>query len=361
MLAGATDDTDRLSGKVAFLSALDGVERVVETHSSFVFLTDRHAYKLKKPVRLGYSDCRSLASRERAISKELWLNRQLAGDVYVGRLALCQKGGRFSIGGTGPVADWLLLMKRLPDGRMLDGMIARGTYPSNAEVAALSDILIAFYARQADRPLPHHLCITRMERELALDLSHLAAMRTSLPVPDVLASFDVVPRLLRDRRHEVAKRERNRLVIDGHGDLRPEHVCLTTPPVVFDRIEASFELRVADVWDEAMFLAAETALLGYARLGEVLGRNLRAAGFPEPSPQLLLVFLVLRLLTRARLSIDHLRDADCRDRPRWPRRAQVYLDAASGLLRASPMASPLVFNMLSNSPSSHARTPLRFR
>ena len=58
-----------IKDKVAFLSALADVEDVIETHMAFVFLTRDHALKLKKPVWIGHSDCRTLARRERAIAK----------------------------------------------------------------------------------------------------------------------------------------------------------------------------------------------------------------------------------------------------------------------------------------------------
>lgn len=61
----------------------------VETHMSWVFLTDYHAYKLKKPVRLAPFDARTLASRRRYCYQEVRLNRRLAPDVYLGVVALC--------------------------------------------------------------------------------------------------------------------------------------------------------------------------------------------------------------------------------------------------------------------------------
>ncbi|HSR70839.1 MAG TPA: hypothetical protein VLL72_00535, partial [Kiloniellales bacterium] len=55
-----------------------------ETHMSWVFLTDRYAYKLKKPVAYDSLDFRSLAARKHFCGEELRLNRRLARNVYVG-------------------------------------------------------------------------------------------------------------------------------------------------------------------------------------------------------------------------------------------------------------------------------------
>ena len=59
-------------------------------------------------------------------------------------------------------------------------------------------------------------------------------------------------------------------VVDGHGDLRPEHVYLTSPPVVIDCIEFNAELRHVDVLDELSFLEAECAGLQAAETGAAI-------------------------------------------------------------------------------------------
>lgn len=125
----AAPETATLAQKVAFLSALPGVEEVIETHMAFVFLTRDKVLKLKKPDRVGHSDCRTFAARERAVAKEIWLNQPLAPGVYLGRLPLCQGAQGLSIRGDGAVIDWLVQMRRLPRDRMLDDMIRHGRPP----------------------------------------------------------------------------------------------------------------------------------------------------------------------------------------------------------------------------------------
>lgn len=62
-------DANLLEAKVRALSAPDAyIERpatveIVETHFAWVFLGEAYAYKLKKPVRIGGLDLRSLAAR----------------------------------------------------------------------------------------------------------------------------------------------------------------------------------------------------------------------------------------------------------------------------------------------------------
>lgn len=331
-----------LSDKVAFLSALPDIEEVIETHMAFVFLTRDHALKLKKPLRIGHSDCRTLASRERAVAKEIWLNQDLAPGVYLGRLPLCWTGQGFVLRGAGPVVDWLVQMRRLPRQYLLDGMIRQGRCPDRRQVDALADTLVAFYRRQMDRRPPRHLYVLHLERECAVNVDHLGALAAHLPNPASLRVLEVLAGNLRKLRPEILARDRGGMVVEGHGDLRPEHICLTESPVIFDRAEAALELRTVDIWDECMFLATECAMLGYAGLGGRLADALIAAGIAPPSPRLLITYIQFRLVTHARLALDHLRDTPPSDRENWPVKAQRYLDAAAALSRldSTPRVEP---------------------
>jgi aminoglycoside phosphotransferase family enzyme len=323
--------TASIAEKVAFLSALPGVDEIIETHMAFVFLTRNHALKLKKPLIVGNSDCRTFASRERAVAKEIWLNQSLAPGVYLGRLPLCQSERGLSIGGEGRMIDWLVKMKRLPRQWMLDEMIRHRNLPDPRQLDALTTALVAFYRRQTVRRPPRHLYALHLEREAAINDAHLRELAARLPNPANLTVLEANARNLRALHPEILDRDQSGIVVEGHGDLRPEHVCLTDPPLIFDRAEAALELRTVDVWDECMFLAAECAMLGYAGLGGKLVDALLGAGFKPPSQRLLIACIQFRLVTRARLALDHLRDTPPPTRADWPRKAQRYLDAAAAL------------------------------
>jgi aminoglycoside phosphotransferase family enzyme len=97
-----------LQAKVAFLkrpaSYPEWPSRIeaIETHMSWVFLTERHAYKLKRPVRIGTLAYGSIAARRRHCEAEVSLNRRLAQDVYLGTLPLVENpAGALQLGGEG--------------------------------------------------------------------------------------------------------------------------------------------------------------------------------------------------------------------------------------------------------------------
>ncbi len=311
--------------KVAFLSAMPGVSQVIETHMAYVFLTASSAFKLKKPVSFGYFDHRTLSGRATACSEEMRLNRALAGRVYIEVLPLTQADAQLTLGGEGRVVDWLVHMRRLPADRMLDVVIAAHQGPSPTEVAALVAHLAHFYRQQQTTPPPAGMYFAHLRREQAVNAANLTELAGHLPgIPVQRIVTDLSDRIEQAQAH-IADREKAGLVIEGHGDLRPEHVCLTDPLVIFDRVETAREMRVVDVFDEVGYLAAECAMLGRPDLVETLLTGLRDAGFAPPVAPLVTTYAMFRLVTRARLSLDHLRDPDPRTPARWIGRTQRYL------------------------------------
>src|SRR5271167_5181158 len=114
-----------LGTSAAYAEPPSRVERI-ETHFSWVFLTDRHVYKLKKPLRGEGFDFSSCEARRRNAEAAVRLNRRLARDVYLGVVPLTLEGEcDLAIAGKGVVIDWLVKMVRLPAGRMLDHRLAR--------------------------------------------------------------------------------------------------------------------------------------------------------------------------------------------------------------------------------------------
>ena len=123
-------DQEATYAKVEYLRHLaaypheQGPVEVIETHFSWVFLTATRAYKMKKPVRQASMDYRTITGRRHGCQTEVRLNRRLAPAVYQGVQALRRdRDGRLGLGTTGRIVDWLVVMQRLPAGRMLEAVM----------------------------------------------------------------------------------------------------------------------------------------------------------------------------------------------------------------------------------------------
>jgi hypothetical protein len=84
----------------AFADGSTAVE-LVETHISWVFLTDQYVYKVKKPVSFSFLDYSTSELRRQACCEEVRLNRRLAADVYLDVLPIAVRDdGTIEIGVT---------------------------------------------------------------------------------------------------------------------------------------------------------------------------------------------------------------------------------------------------------------------
>jgi aminoglycoside phosphotransferase family enzyme len=120
---------------------------VVETHISWVFLTDSFAYKLKKPVHFEFLDFSTPAARRHACHEELRLNQRLAPDVYLAVLAVtCDEHNRLALDHGGRDVDYVVKMRRLPANLALDRAIRDGRLHAD-KVEAVAAYLADFYKR----------------------------------------------------------------------------------------------------------------------------------------------------------------------------------------------------------------------
>jgi len=322
-----------LADKIEFLMRGDSYSppaRTVvrhETHMSEVFLVDGSAYKLKKPVRFPYLDFSTLARREAACRAELRLNRRLAPDVYREVVPLVNSPSGLAIGGAGEEVDWLVVMNRLDDAEMLDRVIA-GHRLHRWQLDRVAAVLVQFYRRARAVFISPEMYRTRLWQSLAYNRHILLAPRFELPAGIVRHVDAVQRRFLTERGALLAARVQRRGIVDGHGDLRPEHIWLGDPVRIIDCLEFNARLRMVDPLDELAFLCVECERLGAAWAGEYLRRRIAHALHDGHVDELFLFYRCHRATLRARLAIAHLLEPDPRTPEKWPVLARAYLRLA---------------------------------
>jgi uncharacterized protein len=315
---------------------------VIETHMSWVFFVGAHVLKLKKPVRYPFLDFSTLAAREACCREEVRLNVRLAPGVYLGLMAVTWCDGQLALQpeaeGPGQTVEWLVWMKRLPQERMLDCMIV-GQRVEPAAIDALAGVLSAFYRGASRSSLDPAAYLARFEREQAISRELLLRPQFQLGGADhALDSFD---RALVQSRAALRSRAQAGCIVDGHGDLRPEHVCLLDPPVVIDCLEFNAALRQVDPFDELAFLALECAIGGAAWIGSRLVERCAVALGSAPPASLLHLYTAARALLRARLAMAHLLEPQPRTPERWAPQAQCYVARAAAALDAFDRCEPV--------------------
>jgi aminoglycoside phosphotransferase family enzyme/gluconate kinase len=272
--------------------------RLVETHVSWVFLTGRYAYKLKKPVKLPFVDFSTLALRHRYCREELRVNRRLAPDLY---LAVVPIGGPRTaprIGRT-PAFDYAVKMREFPAGARLDRKLAVDQVPRRA--------LAEFGARLAR----FHDGLPPV-RGIAADDIGAAALRNI----DELAKY-LGPggrRKLATLRAwtaacgahlkpTFASRAAGGSHRECHGDLHLQNLLWRDGAIMaFDALEFDRKLRDIDVMSEVAFVAMDLRAHGRVDLGyDFVNRYLEIGG-DYGGLDVLPFYLVERALVRAKVA-----------------------------------------------------------
>jgi aminoglycoside phosphotransferase family enzyme len=323
--------------EVAFLSRPeaypDRVFRVEtkQTHMSWIFLTETDAWKLKKRVCSEYVDFSTPERRRHNCKKEVRLNRRLAPDVYRGVVPLTvDRQGDLQLGGQGKPVDWLVCMRRLPSDRMLDRVIARRAV-SEEDMIDLATVLSAFYKTARPIRITGPQYGSRLAADLQAAGKELIKARYGLPsnfvesvVRSQLEFLEHNPSLF-DGRVQAGK------IVEGHGDLRPEHICLERPPVIIDCLEFNRNLRILDAASELAFLALECERLGAPEIEEPVFRAYHKETGDRPPHELLTFYKSYHACVRAKVAVWHLKDASVCNRAAWVAKANRYLNIVSDM------------------------------
>jgi aminoglycoside phosphotransferase family enzyme len=267
---------------------------VRETNTSIVFLVGNLAYKMKKPVDLGFLDFRTVEARHRACAAELLLNRRLAPDVYLDLTAIISSGGQ--------ITEHVLVMKRMPDELRLSTLIRNGVNVDD-HVRALARLLAAFHSTARRDESITAEAIGGLRRRWTDNLRETERFRGNL-LPDGLHEqiSDLALRYLDGRTVLLNERAAQGLAVDGHGDLIADDIfCLPDYPRVLDCIEFDDRLRFVDTLDDAAFLAMDLEHLGHPELARQFMRWYVEFSATPTTPSLEHHYVAYRAFVRAKV------------------------------------------------------------
>jgi len=313
---------------------------VVETHMSWVFLTDRYAYKLNKPIRYEQCDFSTPNMRRSSCEEEVRLNRRLAADVYLGVSAITREtDGSLALDGPGYPVDWVVHMRRLSASNMLDSLIVtRRALHEEAGIRGAARHIAEFFRTASPEPISGPAYRRILEVGTRDDSQALLSPRYGLPHGRIEALARGQLALLESQPALFDHRVQADRIVEGHGDLRPEHICVRPRPAVIDCLEFSKPLRITDPVDELTFLALECERLGEPQVGTwFVDAYLHCTG-DDPPQKLRRFYKVYRALRRAKISLRHLDDPRVQDPARFAARAQDYLALVEPVMGAGRSA-----------------------
>jgi aminoglycoside phosphotransferase family enzyme/predicted kinase len=333
------------------------VERVelLQTHISWILLAGPFAYKIKKPVNLGFVDFATAERRRWFCSEELRLNRRLAPDLYIDLAPVHGPADRASFHGDGPVLEVAVRMHRFPPGSLLSDRLGDGELPVSL-FDRLADDLAAFHAAAAVAPPETSFGDPEtVGRPAFANLEVLADCAGPGAGAQLSALRDWTESEHRRLLAVFAERRVEGRVRECHGDLHLGNMALHHGRiVVFDCLEFSPSLRWIDVVSDMAFLAMDLQQRGHRCLAvRVLNRWLEHGGDYTG----LLTwrwYVVYRALVRAKVTALRMAQADLDpgERRQLPVRLAAYLAFAGAVTRHDRPAL-LITHGVSGSGKSH--------
>ncbi|MCX7892612.1 MAG: AAA family ATPase [Burkholderiales bacterium] len=303
---------------------------LVETHISWVLLAGGYAYKLKKPLDLGFLDFSTLAKRRAACEEEVRLNRRLAPELYLDVVAVTGSPDDPAMGGTGLAVEYAVRMRRFDRALELDRLLARGELPDE-RIDELAALVARFHAAvPAAPPDGPYGTPGAVYAAAAANFEHLAALEHDAATAARIAAL---ARWTEAAHSRLAPVMRERLaggfVRECHGDLHLANMVLHEGRVVvFDCIEFNPALRWTDVAAEIAFTVMDLRRRGRPDLAQRFLNGYLDASGDYAGLRLLPYYLVYRAMVRAKVAAiraSQETDAAARERDAADVRAHLAL------------------------------------
>ena len=314
---------------------------VIETHISWIFLTGQFAYKLKKPVNLGFLDFSTLERRKHFCHEELRLNQRLCPDLYLDVLPVTSSAKGIRIGGEGAVVDYVIRMTQFDRSFELDRLL-RNDELTTHEIDEAASMIAAFHAG-TPRADPASLFGTP-ELILKPMLENLDLTEEVARTIEERSSIEKIRHwtLAEHRQKSGVVRERKALgmVRECHGDLHTGNMVIRDGKIaIFDCIEFSHALSIIDVMSDVAFLFMDLEHSGHPELAwHFLNAWLSKSG-DYGGLQVLRLYCVYRAMVRAKVtSIRLAQESGEEERAKTLAEHHSYLRLALGYMQPrSPM------------------------
>jgi len=323
-----------------------GVEKleVVETHISWVVLTGQFAYKIKKPVDLGFVDFTRLERRKYFCDEELRLNKRTAPELYLDVVPIARTAGSFRIGEQ-PAIEYAVRMRQFPGEARLDRQLESGRL-TMSDALAMAKVIARFHlslTAKAPKETP-----AERSRILQFALQNFEQIRAALKRDQYHALLSRLENWTCAQADLLGETYGNRakagFVREGHGDLHLANmVKLDGRIVLFDCLEFDPAMRWLDVMNDIAFLVMDLMAHGREDLALALLNHYLEQTGDYQGVSVLRFYLVYRCLVRAKVAAMQPGGSGATTAVRDGGRIRRYLQLAESLVEHS--LTPRLFLM----------------
>jgi hypothetical protein len=232
---------------------------VLQTHISFVALTGKYAYKVKKPVNFGFLDFSILDKRKHYCEEELRLNKRLCPDLYLDVVAFTMKNNHLEINGDGETVEYAVKMKEFPQQNIMTKLLEKDEI-NEENIDIICDILVDFYKKDKHTSeIDQYGMIEYIKKNTDENFEQTLSCIGSTISKDVYNFIkDTTNKFLQNKKETFQNRIQDGYIHDCHGDLHSGNIVITGKDVcIFDCIEFNKRFRYSDAASDIGFLAMD--------------------------------------------------------------------------------------------------------
>ena len=241
--------------------------QLVETHISWVILSEEYAFKIKKPMKYSFLDFSTLEKRRQVCEKELMLNRRLT-DIYLNVLAITEKDGCYFLGEGGQVLDYALQMKKLEASRKMDELI-RGNHIRSEDISMLAEEIARFHQYATVIKTPFDKADFQAAFNDLQTISDWVLKRLGEKYAQLIErAIHYSDKFIKKHEQLFSERITQGYIRDVHGDLHAKNIFIYQKPIIFDCIEFNDKFRQIDVINEVAFFCMDLESFGKWEMSE---------------------------------------------------------------------------------------------
>ena len=285
-----------------------GHVELVQTHISFVFLTENFVYKVKKPVNFGFLDFTTLEKRQFFCEKELQLNRRLCGEMYV-EVTPINKAKTIKIKGEGKTIEYALKMKRMPQEKIMTKLLEENKVDEKL-VDHLAKIIVEFHSKaETSSTISEVGSLDTVKSNWKENFD-----QTQAYINETVSNqnFNLIKRkielFMNKKKALFEKRTAEGKVRDCHGDIHSGNIFVTDRIYIFDAIEFNERFRYSDVAADMAFLAMDLDFRGKSTLSDFFVKKYVEYSGDEELLELLAFYKCYRAYVRGKVLGFKLKD-----------------------------------------------------
>lgn len=322
--------------------------QLIQTHISYVLIAGAFAYKIKKPLDLGFLDYSTIEKRRLMCEAEVRLNRRLCAEAYIGVEPIARRDGAIYVGGAGEVLEYAVKMHRMPEERMMPALLEQGLVTSD-DIERIARTIVGFHRASAtEAGITAFGRIDVIRRNWDENFAQIEPYAGDLLAHSTLDTLrQYVGTFLRANATLINQRADAGRVRDCHGDLRADAIVVHEDGsiCVMDCIEFNDRIRYGDVASDIGFLAMDLEFRGHRGLSDELIGGYLDASDDETLPLVLRFYKCYRAAVRGKVEAMRSSEPEVPPEARADarREAEASFDLALAYVRT---ASPQVLLMM---------------